>query len=257
MLIPKEHGAYGQLLFPLLAALAIGHITVGALLLAVAVASAFLAHESLLVVLGQRGSRAAREQGTDARSTLAVFGSVWLVCGIGALWLMPRAVVPYLAIPVVLGALVMAAVFMHRERTTPGEMLVGAALASSSLPVALACGVALRDAATVVVVFALVFATATIAVRAVIGRVSKAGGPSPMVAAACAVSVVGGLAALASAHVLGVVAPWGALPVCLVALGLATRPPSPKQLRVVGWTLVGATLLTTLVLVVGVRLANA
>lgn len=257
MLIPKEHGAYGQLLFPLIAALAIGHVTAGAVLLAVAVSSAFLAHESLLVVLGQRGSRAAREQAQDARSTLAVFGGLWIVCGVGALWLMPRAVVPYLAIPIVLGAFVMAAVFMHRERTTPGEMLVGAALASSALPVALASGVALRDAATVMLVFALVFATATIAVRSVIGRVSKAGGPSTMVAAVCAVSVVGGLAALTSARVLAIVAPWGALPVCLVALGLATRPPSPKQLRVVGWTLVGATLLTTLVLIVGVRLARA
>ncbi len=256
MLIPREHGAYGQLLFPLIAALAIGHVTVGAVLLALAVSGAFLAHESLLVVLGQRGSRAAREQAQDAKSTLAVFGGLWLVCGIGALWLMPRQAVPYLALPIVLGAQVMFVVFMHRERTTPGEILVGAALASSSLPVALECGVALRDAVTVVLVFALVFATATIAVRAVIGRVSKAGGPSTMVAAACAMGVVGGLAALVSARVIASVAPWGALPVCLVALGLAMRPPSPKQLRIVGWTLVGATLLTTLILIVGVRLAR-
>jgi len=257
MLIPREHGAYGQLLFPLIAALAVGRVSFGALLLAVSVTAAFLAHESLLVVLGQRGIRASREQGQDARSTFAVFGSIWLVCGVGALWLMPRAVVPSLALPIVLGALVMAAVFMHRERTTPGEMLVGAALASSSLPVALACGVSLREALTVVLVFALVFATATVAVRAVIGRVSKTGGPSTTVAAVCAMGVVGGLAAAVSARMLATVAPWGALPVCLVALGLAMRPPSPKQLRVVGWTLVGATTLTTVVLIIGVRLAHA
>ncbi|MFN7983494.1 MAG: YwiC-like family protein [Vicinamibacterales bacterium] len=254
MLIPREHGAYGQLLFPLIAALAIGHVTVGAVLLALAVSGAFLAHESLLVVLGQRGSRAAREQAQDAKSTLAVFGGLWLVCGIGALWLMPRQAVPYLALPIVLGAQVMFVVFMHRERTTPGEILVGAALASSSLPVALECGVALRDAVTVVLVFALVFATATIAVRAVIGRVSKAGGPRRWWRRR-AMGVVGGLAALVSARVIASVAPWGALPVCLVALGLAMRPPSPKQLRIVGWTLV-ATLLTTLILIVGVRLAR-
>jgi len=34
VLVPREHGAYGQLLFPLLSALLIGHPSAGAYLLA-------------------------------------------------------------------------------------------------------------------------------------------------------------------------------------------------------------------------------
>ncbi len=45
------------------------------------------------------------------------------------------------------------------------------------------------------------------------------------------------------------VAPYAALLVCVVALGLTTSPPNPRHLRAIGWTLVGATLLTTLLLV--------
>ena len=89
MLLPREHGAYAQLLFPLLCALLVGHPRLGAYLLAVAAAGAFLAHESLLVVLGQRGIRATREQGGDARRSLAIFGGTALVAGGAALVVLP------------------------------------------------------------------------------------------------------------------------------------------------------------------------
>jgi hypothetical protein len=250
VLIPKEHGAYGQLLFPLLSALAIGRLSAGGGLLAVAATSAFLAHEALLVVLGQRGSRAAREQANDARWSLTIFGGLSVAAGAGALLLASRDVLAFLLIPVALAMIVAAAVFTHRERTTGGEVLVGSALSSASLPVALAGGVSLVVSITLVVVFAAVFATATVAVRAVIGRVSKAGGPSTLAGACCAIGALAALAGLASARVLASVAPWAAMPMCGVALGLCMKPPSPKHLRVVGWTLVGATALTAVVLVV-------
>jgi hypothetical protein len=46
------------------------------------------------------------------------------------------------------------------------------------------------------------------------------------------------------------VAPYAALPVCAIALGLTARPPSPRHLRTIGWALVGATTLTALMLIV-------
>src|SRR4051812_49522750 len=61
-MLPREHGAYGQLLFPLVTALAVGRPRVVAWLLAASAVGAFLAHEPLLVLLGQRGARAARAQ---------------------------------------------------------------------------------------------------------------------------------------------------------------------------------------------------
>ncbi len=251
MLLPREHGAYGQLLFPLFSALLIGQPSAGAYLLAAAAVAAFLAHEALLVVLGQRGVRACREHGADARRSLALFGGFCAVTGTVSLFVLPRPALDVLVLPVVLALLVGAAVVMHRERSTMGEMLVAVALTSLALPVALAGHATRTNALTLFVVFSAVFVTATIAVRALIGRVTKAGGPPPLLAGALALFVVVGLAVAAFAGRLAPVAPYAALPVCAVALGLTASPPSPRHLKTIGWTLVGATLLTSVLLVGG------
>ena len=75
-LLPHEHGAWGQLAMPLLTALAIGRPTVGSLLLTLAVVLAFVAHEPLLVVLGQRGKRAREQDGARALRWLAALGAL-------------------------------------------------------------------------------------------------------------------------------------------------------------------------------------
>ena len=249
MLLPREHGAYGQLLFPLVAALLIGRPAAGAYLLAAAASAAFLAHESLLVVLGQRGSRAAREQGRDARGTLALLGGFCGVTAVVSLLVLSRTVLWSLGLPLVLVMLVAVALFKHRERSTAGEILVAAALASLSVPIALAGGVTRVAALTLFLVFASVFVTATIAVRAMIGRVKKAGGPSAARAGVLTLGILAVLAILAGAGWLAPVASYAALPVFGVALGIIVRPPSPRHLRTIGWTLVGATALTAVLLV--------
>ncbi len=251
MLLPREHGAYGQLLFPLLSALLIGRPSAGAYLLAAAAVAAFLAHESLLLVLGQRGARARREHGADARRSLALFGGFCAVTGTVSLFVLPRPALTVLVLPVMLALLVGAAVALHRERSTAGEVLVAVALTSLALPVALAGYVGRTNALTLVVVFAAVFVTATVAVRALIGRGTTAGGPPPLLAGALTLLVVMGLAVAGFTGVLAPVAPYAALPVCAVALGLTASPPNPRHLRTIGWTLVGATLLSTVLLVRG------
>ncbi len=251
MLIPREHGAYGYLLFPLVCALLIGRPAAGAYLLAGASIGAFLAHEALLVVLGQRGSRAAREQHAAARRSLALFGGFCAVSGAVALALLPRAALVFLLVPLALALAVGATVVTHRQRSTGGELLAAVALSAASLPIAIAGDVDTRDALTLFVVFASVFTTATVAVRAVIGRVKASGGPPLLVAAALTVGVVGMLVLLGVTGKLAPVAPVAALPVCVLALGLTAKPPSPRYLRPIGWTLVGMTTLSAVVLVVG------
>lgn len=250
MLAPREHGAYGQLLFPLASALLIGRPAAGAYLLAASAVAAFLAHESLLVVLGQRGARVARDQGTDARRSLALFGAFCAVTGLVSFAVLPLDALTLLLVPLALAVFVAIAVFMHRERTTAGEIVVGLALASVSLPIATAGLVARASAVTLFVVFASIFITATVAVRSMVGRVAKAGGPHPVVAIALTLAVLAGLASAVAIGRLAPIAPLAALPVCVVALGLTVRPPSPRRLRAVGWTLVGATGLTAVILVV-------
>jgi hypothetical protein len=250
MLFPREHGAYGQLLFPLVCALLIGHRAAGAYLLAAAALAAFLAHESLLVVLGQRGSRAARERSQEAWRSLALFGGFGVICGGVALFVLPRASLVALASSLILAIVVGAFVAAGRERSTAGEMLVGITLASLSVPVAFAGLVAIPAALTLCVVFMSVFVTATVAVRAMIGRVARAGGPPPVVAGVLSVGVLVVLAGFAMRDALTRVAPLAALPVCAVGFWLTVWPPSPKRLRAIGWTLVGATALTATILVV-------
>ena len=249
MLFPREHGAYGQLLFPLLSALLIGHPSAGAYLLAASAVAAFLAHEALLVVLGQRGKRALREEGADARRSLALFGGFCAVTGTVSLVVASFAALSYLLVTLALGILVAIALFTHRERSTAGELVVAGALSSVSLPVAVAGAVPHVAAVTLFIVFAAVFVSATVGVRSMIGRVSRAGGPPSGVSTALTVAILAGLVAAAEGGRLAPIAPFAALPVCAVCLALSVRPPSPTFLRPVGWTLIGATGLTALILV--------
>jgi hypothetical protein len=249
VLIPREHGAYGQLLFPVVSALLIGRPAAAAYLIAAAGAAAFVAHEPLLVLLGQRGVRAARELRTDAWRSLAIAGGIAVITATAAWFLMFGAARTALILPTLLAAAGGLVVAAGRERSTPGEIVAAVALASLSLPVAIAGDVPPVAAHTVFVVFSVVFTSATLAVRSVIGRTARAGGPHPLLAGLVAVMALVVLGVLALAGRLSGVAPYAALPVCSVALGLAVRPPSPRHLRTIGWTLVGATALTAVLLV--------
>ena len=67
---PKEHGAYGQLGFPLLSAMLLGKPTLASVLLVVGSVIAFFAHEPLVLLLGQRGKKALREDAVRAKKKL-------------------------------------------------------------------------------------------------------------------------------------------------------------------------------------------
>ena len=73
--------------------------------------------------------------------------------------------------------------------------------------------------------------------------------PTRLMAALLTLCLVALLAWLAHHRRVEPSAPYAATPVALVALWLSVWPPSPRQLRRVGWTLVGATLATTVILV--------
>jgi hypothetical protein len=249
VLFPREHGAYGQLLFPLVTSLASGRPTVGAVLLVTASVAAFLAHESLLVALGHRGGRAAREQRREARRSLAAFGGVFALSGSAALVVTTPDVRAALWIPVVLGLLVAGAVVARLERTTLGELLVALALTSVCIPVALASQVQWSAALTTCVVFASAFAAATVSVRSVVGRGSKVAARSSGLAMALALAIPSALALAYQWGAIPIAGVYAALPMCATAFGLGARPPAPKNLRVVGWTLIAASALTSGILV--------
>jgi hypothetical protein len=252
-LAPREHGAYGQIFVPLACALAMGRPTIGAAGIAVVGCAVFFAHEPALVLLGKRGARALREDGSEALERLALLSAVALVGGAAALAMVPPAVLATGALPLVLGAFVGWLVTRGREKTTAGEMAAAAALAGVAVPVAIASGVSWGAAFGAWSAWTLAFGASTWAVRAVIAhqraRVPWVRRVLPLAFAA--------LAALVSAA-RGVV-PWfcaaAAAPMIVVALAIAASPPHPRALRRVGWTLVGASLAAAAILVAGCRFA--
>ena len=253
-MLPKEHGAYGQLLFPLITALAIGRPSVAALAIVAVAVFIFLAHEPLLVFLGQRGPRAAREQRRRALTWLASCLCGAAVAGLIALATLEPSARPSVAIPVAPGLIAVALIAAGREHTAAGEIVSAVALSALAYPVALASGPTSLAARTCAVVFASGFVVATVCVRAVIANTRR----PPAIDArgigiALAVVAIALLISLDQQHLVERVAPWAAAPLAIGGGVLAIAPPSARQLRVVGWTLVATTGLTSVIAIVGLR----
>ena len=59
ILVPREHGAYGSLILPMVTGMAIGRPSHAAVALAAAAAAVFLSHEPAIVLTGGRATGAA------------------------------------------------------------------------------------------------------------------------------------------------------------------------------------------------------
>jgi len=250
---PREHGAWGQMAMPLATGLALGSPGASAWLFALAAALAFLAHEPALVLLGSRGLRAEKEDGPLARRLVALLGGGAAVAGLAATVLAPAAARLSLAIPAVL---LLATLWLARRRlemTTGGEVVIGAAMASALLPVALAAGVGPRQVLSAFGVWVLSFAMAAVAVEAVMAR-GKPGTPDPgrrNALLAVALLVLGVAAALAAG--LPWLVPASLLPTALFGLAACLGRSGPDRLKQMGWGLVASTALTLAGLVWGLR----
>lgn len=253
-MLPREHGAYGQLLLPLITALAIGQPTVPAVTLSVAGVALFLAHEPLLVLTGQRGVRAGREQARRAQRWLAAYLAVGLTFGVAGIVTAPPWSRAALVCPIVLALVLAKFIADGREHTTAGEILSSVALSSLSLPVAVAATAAPKAAATCAIVFSSGFAMATISVRSIIlGQRHQSGRWArglPGYAAGTTLLLIVGLAVVG---VLPAAAPWASVPISGLVIVLTVSAPSPRHLRHVGWSLVLATSVSAAILIAGLR----
>lgn len=254
-LLPHEHGAYGQLIFPLMTALAVAGPSLAGAWLTLTVLCGFLAHEPAAVLLGTRGPRARRELGAAAVRWLATCALVGAVAAGAAWWLLPGEVRWSLLVPAVPALVLLGAMLRGREKSWVGEAAAALAFSSAAAPVVLAAGLPAQTALGITVPFALLFVTTTLAVRAVILRVRGGGDPRAASATRSATLLITAASAalLVVAQQTGRV-PWSWLatsgPGLLTAAVLALRPPPPAQLRVVGWSLVAVTVVTTLLIAV-------
>ena len=253
-LIPREHGAYGQLGMALVTALLIGGLGVAPVALALAAVLAFVAHESLLVLLGQRGRRVKDEEGPRATRLLAILGGLAAILGIAGVWLAPPEARLGLVPAVVLLAVVAWLVVKRLEKTAAGEMAVGAALASSGLAVALAGGAPRSAAMASCFAWTMGFAMATMSVQAVLLRARSKGREDRGERKAVA---IGGLLAFTFAVSLvagfPLAVPAALLPTAALSIAICLARPSPKKLREMGWAMVGSSVFTLVVLVAVLR----
>jgi len=252
-MLPHEHGAWGQLAMPLLTALAIGRPGVAPTALAAAVVLAFIAHEPLLVLLGQRGRRVAEEEAPRARRWLAVTGGLAVVSGALGIVLAPAAARVALALPAGLAVVVALLVWRRLEKTTLGEIVVAAALSSAGWAVALAARAPSEDALAAALAWILAFAAATLGVRVILLRARSKGAHDPGKLHAVLAAALAGVAVLLSAAGLPAALAWATLPTALLSIFVCLARFSPKRLRPLGWAIVGSSVLTLVILVAGLR----
>jgi hypothetical protein len=253
-LLPQEHGAWGQLAMPLLTALLLAAITPAALLLAAATVFGFLAHEPALLLIGHRGFRARDEAGPRARRWLAALLPAAAACGALGLWLAPVVARWAMLVPLLLTAAVAGFVLAKQERTIPGELTVVTALASSGFAVALATGAPLQQASAATTTWVLAFATSVFAVRVVLARSLSRGTVELGLRNGMAVLLIGAAGSAAAWWLgLGPVVGVAVAPTALLSLLVCLLPFSARQLKTLGWGLVGSSSATLLLLVLGLR----
>lgn len=246
LLLPREHGAWGQVCLPLAAALASGAPRWPAALLALAVVGLFLGHEALLVLLGQRGPRVRARKRQQARWTLGWLVPATVLAGVAGLVLAPTtarlAGVAILPAALILGHVITSG----REKTTPGEAFAGSTAAGLAVPVAIASGIALRDALIAWLAWTLAFGAATGGVRWLLARHTHRSDPTaPLLLVACTLLTAG--------VAVRIPLQLAALPQIAIAWTLATGLPRARQLRWVGWSLMAASVVTATALVAGTR----
>lgn len=239
-LLPKEHGAWPQLLLPLATAWIARPSLPGALLASSAIA-VFLAHEPALVLRGTRGRGALYRDGRRARRWLVTHACVAALVTVGAMvfagahaW---RSIVTAALLTATSAAALLVLMLSGRERTDEGECVAATALSGAALPVCVAGGASLSAAVLQWIVWALGFIALTTAVRTAIAP-SK--GRDPRRSRRLAVFAAAALGACAP------IARGATLPAMLAALWLLLAPPSVRHIRRTGWALAASSIATAL-----------
>lgn len=254
-MLPKEHGAYGQIAFPVVTALAVVGVSSAGLLCAATIAAGFLAHEPCAVLLGLRGRRAKRQLRGRALAWFGCCLAIGVVTGLAALFTIQPAARWSLAVPLAAAVPLTIATIRGREKSWYGEVAAALAFAGAAVPISMAAGAAATTAAAVAIPFALLFVASTLAVRVVIVRVRGGGDPRAAMATRSAVFVfavasTAALVVLTATDFLAASLLASSAPGLLIATGIALRPPDASRLRTIGWSLVAVSFVTA-ALVVG------
>ncbi len=240
--MPREHGAYAQLGFPLATGLIYARADGGAIAFAVAAVALFLAHEPLAVLSGARGARLADTLRLHARRRALALGGAVLLALAAAVGLAPPRAWMAALLPAGLALLLLPLLGTRRLKSVPGEVLVAAVFSSSVVPLALSGPATWRAAGVAAAVWFAAIVPAVLSVHAIkFNHKGRGPGAWTLTAAPAAAGLVI-TAALAAALILP---PWAldflaVLPPAAAVLATSLFPPHPRHLKRVGWTLVAA-----------------
>jgi len=253
VMLPREHGAYSQMALPLLTALVIVHPAQPAVVIAIAVVCGFLAHEPLVVLLGGRGPRVRRADGSRAAIWFAMSATAMVAAGAAGVRLMPAAARWSILVPLIPAVWVGTSLLAKREKRASAQIAVALAFAFAAVPMCLAAGFSVATAIAVGAVFGSVYVTGVLCVRTIVlakragGRPKASRATRRLLVAVAACSMVAFVIAANRAAL-----PWTTLlavaPGVGIALALAMRP-SPPPLKTVGWSLASTSASAALVLV--------
>jgi hypothetical protein len=251
-LLPREHGAYAQLGFPLLTGLVYAGWHPGALAFAGAAVAAFLAHEPMAVLTGMRGARLRDALvGPGRRRLWLLAGALTATLALAALLAPGRAWLAAL-VPAVPGVLLVPLFLSHRIKTIGGEAVAATGFSAALLPVALSGPASWAEAWTAAGVWLGAVLPAILSVHAVKAAHKGLDRSRWLVPAAPALAVaLAGLAVAAAAALpYPAVRALAVLPPLLAVVVIAGVRPHPRHLKRIGWAMVTANFLTLLLLLV-------
>jgi hypothetical protein len=263
-MVPREHGAYAELLFPIVSVFLGGSPTTSTWLLAIGAIACFLANEPLLVLVGQRGTRMKREESDRAKRALLIFLLIGLGAGIAGLLLATPAVQYAVGMPLLLGVGLIMLAIQGLERSMIGEALAASTLSSIAIPLGLSAGLGLTPTLAVALIWLLTSLLGTAVVRLTLARTkAKTDQELARVRFNRALLVLVCLAVVA----VGVAAPYGsrvglwvlaaAVPVAVVVLTMAILQPTARRLRLMGWSLVAANLCSLIAVVTTLKIVQS
>jgi len=252
-LLPREHGAYAELSFPLATGLAAGGPTIAGVAFSLAAVALFLAHEPATVMLGRRGARLKQQLGSATRVRLWWMTALGL--GAAAVGLVVGSPDTRLAalVPAGFAVLLVPAMVRGEVKTLGPEILVVAHFSTTLMPLAVEGGAGWSFAWAASGVWFVSYTLGTVAVHALKAahkQTAVAGRLGAMVPALSLVAIALGVGAAASGRAPLV---WGValVPSALVVLVVWGLRVHPRRLKRVGWSLVAANLVTLGLLLAG------
>lgn len=262
-MVPREHGAYAELLFPMVTVFLAGSPTMATVLLAIGGIAAFLANEPLLVLVGERGTRLQRTESDRAKRALLVFSLFAVGAGVAGFLMAPRPARLAVILPMLLGGGLFLIAVQRLERSAFGEGLAAAALSSTAVPLGLSAALSIKESLSVTFIWAVVALLGTSIVRLTVARTkAKTDADKASVAFKRTLLIVACLVVIA----VGCAAPFGqrvglwvsaaAVPVAVVVLVMTVARPTARSLRLMGWSLVGASLVSLIAVVSTLRVVR-